>query len=238
MYTTTVTVSGNGNYITTNTAVAKQTGVYYWTATYSGDVNNNGASSTGKPGVPGSDPNERATVIALHSTGKTRTLGYWANQGNSSITQTDINYLNTLYLRKADGTRYTITGTLAQERASLATFLNSASATNMANMLSAQLIATYLNTSHGLVTTSTYVYVGGIQLNSYLTKVGSNADGSGGASIVNANGFVLIGDLLSVASDWLKSFGNTVTSNYARSAEEAFKNVFDAINSDKSIFLI
>src|SRR5262249_54996866 len=152
---------------------------------------------------------------------------YWANQGNSSITAADVTALNGYYLRNANGTRYTISGsTITQQRQSIASFLQGAAATNMANMLSAQLIATYLNTSHGFVTTSQMVYVGNIALNSYLKTVGGNADGSGGTSIVNVNGFVSISSLLSTANSWLTSFGNTTGTNYSRSAEEAFKNVF------------
>jgi hypothetical protein len=45
-YTQTVTVSGDGSYSTTNTTKAGTSGTWSWTATYSGDSNNNGASST------------------------------------------------------------------------------------------------------------------------------------------------------------------------------------------------
>ena len=44
-YTQTVTVSGNGSYSTTNTVAANATGTWSWTAMYSGDSANNGASS-------------------------------------------------------------------------------------------------------------------------------------------------------------------------------------------------
>jgi hypothetical protein len=45
-YTQTVTVSGNGSYSTSNTTPASTAGTWSWTATYSGDSNNFGASST------------------------------------------------------------------------------------------------------------------------------------------------------------------------------------------------
>ena len=44
-YTQTVTVSGNGSYSTTNTSAANKAGTWNWTASYSGDSSNNGASS-------------------------------------------------------------------------------------------------------------------------------------------------------------------------------------------------
>jgi hypothetical protein len=45
-YTQTVTISGNGSYSTTNTTPASTPGTWNWTATYTGDSDNAGASST------------------------------------------------------------------------------------------------------------------------------------------------------------------------------------------------
>jgi hypothetical protein len=45
-YTQTVTVTGNGSYATTNTTPATTAGTWSWTAVYSGDANNAGASSS------------------------------------------------------------------------------------------------------------------------------------------------------------------------------------------------
>ena len=44
-YTQTVTVAGDGSYSTTNTTPANLSGTWSWTASYSGDANNNGATS-------------------------------------------------------------------------------------------------------------------------------------------------------------------------------------------------
>ena len=44
-YTTTVPVSGDGSYTTANTTAATAAGTWNWTATYSGDANNNPAAS-------------------------------------------------------------------------------------------------------------------------------------------------------------------------------------------------
>ncbi len=44
-YTQTVTISGDGSYSTTNTTVANMAGTWSWTAMYSGDSNNSGATS-------------------------------------------------------------------------------------------------------------------------------------------------------------------------------------------------
>jgi hypothetical protein len=45
-YTQTVTVSGAGSYSTTNSTAASTDGTWNWTASYSGDSSNNGATST------------------------------------------------------------------------------------------------------------------------------------------------------------------------------------------------
>jgi hypothetical protein len=45
VYTTDVTISGNGKYFTANSSPANASGTWNWTATYPGDSNNNGASS-------------------------------------------------------------------------------------------------------------------------------------------------------------------------------------------------
>src|SRR5262249_52628403 len=75
--------------------------------------------------------------LELGKTGLARTKGYWANKGNSSITQSWLQVLTTLNLRNADGSLFKFTydpnGTLTSkqlsaDRAQLANFLNGASA--------------------------------------------------------------------------------------------------------------
>ena len=75
------------------------------------------------------------------------TLGFWSNKnGQALITAADLYALRQLCLRNADGSNFDPT-TAAQLKA----FLLSANATNMANMLSAQLAAMTLNLRHGFV---------------------------------------------------------------------------------------
>jgi hypothetical protein len=82
-------------------------------------------------------------------------MGYWANNGNSSITAADIASLQAIKLVAADnGTLLNLTGTLAQEQAQIKTLINGATSTNaknMAFMLSGQLIALVLNVNHGFL---------------------------------------------------------------------------------------
>jgi hypothetical protein len=75
------------------------------------------------------------------------TLGFWSNKnGQALITPADLYALRQLCLRNADGSNFDPT-TAAQ----LKSFLLSANATIMANMLSAQLAAMTLNLRHGFV---------------------------------------------------------------------------------------
>jgi hypothetical protein len=75
------------------------------------------------------------------------TLGFWSNKnGQALITAADLLALRNLCLRNADGSNFDPT-TAAQVKS----FLLGANATNMANMLSAQLTAMTLNIRHGFV---------------------------------------------------------------------------------------
>src|SRR5262249_53179918 len=164
--------------------------------------------------------------------GKAQGHGYWANRGNSSITQSDINTLNTFYLRNADGSRYTITGnTLAMEQQNLANFLNGASGTNMANLLSAQFAAMELNVLHGFVSASQYVDVSTIQLSSNLSGLASYYSYGGHA-------YVQIADLLSAVANELSQHPTAYSGDAWRPFQEALKNVLDALGNDRSIYVV
>jgi uncharacterized repeat protein (TIGR01451 family) len=84
-----------------------------------------------------------------------KTIGYWANAGNSQIDSSDIGYLNTLNLFKPSGWPYPPFTSASQIR----NYLLSANARNMWWMLSAQLIAAILNVRHGYLDGSTLVCV-------------------------------------------------------------------------------
>jgi uncharacterized repeat protein (TIGR01451 family) len=84
-----------------------------------------------------------------------KTIGFWANAGNSLITGEDINYLNTLNLFKPNGWNYPPFGDNQQ----IKNYLLKANAKNMWWMLSAQLIATILNVRHGYLDGSTLVCI-------------------------------------------------------------------------------
>jgi hypothetical protein len=102
-----------------------------------------------------------------------KTLGWWKNNGNSSITGSDLCALTALNLRDGKGNSFdpipaadcpTPTGAqVTAGRKALATWLGNATATNMAFMLSAQLATMKLNTLHPNATCSlagVSIYVG------------------------------------------------------------------------------
>jgi uncharacterized repeat protein (TIGR01451 family) len=84
-----------------------------------------------------------------------KTIGYWANAGNSLITDEDIAYLNGLNLFKPSGWPYPPFSSPSDIR----NYLLKANARNMWWMLSAQLIAAILNVRHGYLDGSTLVCV-------------------------------------------------------------------------------
>jgi len=99
---------------------------------------------------PSSDANaDFGNVCSVRPGGLT--LGFWSNKNGQNLENAaDFTSLNNLNLRNANGTDKDFTGTLAQNKAALNTWLLSATATNMAYMLSAQLAALQLNVNHGV----------------------------------------------------------------------------------------
>jgi hypothetical protein len=93
------------------------------------------------------------------------TLGFWSNKnGQALITAADLTALDGLCLRNANGTNFDPT-TAAQVKS----FLLAANATNMANMLSAQLIAMTLNIRHGFVNGTSFDLCSGKTINQLVT---------------------------------------------------------------------
>jgi hypothetical protein len=143
------------------------------------------------------------------------TLGFWSNKnGQALITSTDLQHLRDDYLlRNADGTEFNPT-TAAQVKS----FLLGATATNMSNMLSAQLIAMYLNVAHGFVNGNALVFAGA-------NPAGCNVP-------VNGNGFITVNALLADAGVELATNPTALSGNPARTCEEFKKNALDKANNN------
>ena len=146
-----------------------------------------------------------------------RTLGFWSNRNGQGLQVAfDFAILTGLCLRNANGTDKDFTGTLAQNKAALNDWLLVANATNMANMLSAQMAAMELNVLHGFVSWTAIVY--------------------GGDCIANyfpgSNGFITIGSLMTAANTSLCSFGNTPAGHAQRAYQECLKTTLDNGNNN------
>jgi hypothetical protein len=142
------------------------------------------------------------------------TLGYWSNKnGQARITQAMRDALTALNLRNADGTNF-----VASSNGAIRTWLLSATATNMAYMLSAQLAATTLSIMAGDVSASSLVYA-------------PLVPGS------NSAGFITIGALATASNNALADpNGYTVGASAIRTQQEILKNALDAANNN-SIFV-
>jgi hypothetical protein len=143
------------------------------------------------------------------------TLGFWSNKnGQALINSTDLQHLRDDFcLRNADGTEFNPT-TNAQVR----TFLLGANATNMSNMLSAQLIAMYLNKAHGFVNGGALIFAG--------------SNPSGCNVPVNGSGFITVNALLADAAAELCAHGLVLSGNPERTCQEFKKNALDKANNN------
>jgi len=143
------------------------------------------------------------------------TLGFWSNKngnklltGNANGTGTTllpavVTLLNSCQMRNANGTVHVFTNTYSAFRS----WLLSATATNMAYMLSAQLAA--------------------LKLDVNFTFVDGNAFDLCSNSTVNG--------LIATACDQLAMDGNTVAGNPTRIGQEHLKNCIDAINNNGAV---
>jgi hypothetical protein len=147
------------------------------------------------------------------------TLGFWSNKnGQALVTQTDINNLNALCLRDASGADITFVGTLTQQKTALKNFLLGATATNMSNMLSAQLAAMYLNVAHGFVNGGALIFAG--------------SNPAGCSVPVNGAGFITVSALLTDAEAELCADGFTPSGDPDRACQEFKKTALDKANNN------
>ena len=143
------------------------------------------------------------------------TLGFWSNKnGQALINATDLQHLRDDFcLRNADGSEFNPT-----TNAQVKSFLLGANATNMSNMLSAQLIAMCLNVAHGFVNGGALIFAG--------------SNPSGCNVPVNGNGFITVNALLADAATELCAHGLVLAGNPERACQEFKKNALDKANNN------
>ena len=146
-----------------------------------------------------------------------RTLGFWSNKNGGDILRANDNSILkavlALNLRKADGSRLGTTVSLG----TFQKFLTEASATNMANMLSAQLAAMKANT----------LSAGGVSANALIYAPGTTAGGT--------LGFATVTQVMDEANELLATGGTRLVigsghPDFARA--EALKNALDRGNNN------
>lgn len=141
-------------------------------------------------------------------TGGGHSKGFWTSKnGQALVTSGDLTALSVLNLVNADGTAFN-----PATNAALKNWLSSASSTNMAYMLSAQLAAMKLNVLHGFVSGASLVYAPG----------------------VGATDFISVNALMTAADASLVLDQNTPAGDPNRAYQEKIKNALDAANNDTS----
>jgi hypothetical protein len=137
------------------------------------------------------------------------TLGFWSNKnGQALFGSDDLALMVSLNLRNANGSNFD-PANYAQFR----TWLLGATATNMANMLSAQLAAMELNVNNGKVNSASLIY-------------------APGSSSANSLGFATVSALMAETNTSLGANGSTIASGAVRTYQEALKNALDRANNN------
>jgi hypothetical protein len=143
------------------------------------------------------------------------TLGFWSNKNGQARMNDggslcpELTLLNGLCLRDASGGD----ADFACNYTTFRNFLLGANATNMANMLSAQLAAMELNVEAGFVNAGSLIY----------------APGSASA---NSLGYATVGAVMAEAAAELCAHGYTPSGNAFRSYQESLKNALDKANNN------
>jgi hypothetical protein len=137
------------------------------------------------------------------------TLGFWSNKnGQALFGADDLALMVSLNLRNANGTNFDPASYTA-----FRSWILAATATNMANMLSAQLAAMELNVLNGKVSALALIY----------------APGTG---VQNGLGFATVQAVMDAANVSLGLNGNTTAADADRTLQEALKNALDRANNN------
>jgi hypothetical protein len=247
---TVVTSAGSGAQSTTQGPLGG--GSFAFQATFAGDSNYKVAVSAAEP---------FSTLTAEAGL----TLGYYSNKnGENSLTgsTTGKTLLDGIYNRlfaapspanPAGGLLYnsnTGTSVLVDGKghyeplsffktyANVRTYLLNAKATNMAYMLSAQLLTTEFNVGLGKVSSYASIFVPMVTIPGSSTSISSTLQNSLQTHGVSHAGVAKVQDILIAAVAELKAAPYTVSSGSDRTFEEALKDLLDAINNNENIFVI
>jgi hypothetical protein len=146
---------------------------------------------------------------------------------------------NTGHLALVDANGNYLSDTFLQTYSNVQSFLKSANASNMANMLSAQLLVTEINIVLGKVDATTSIFVpavGTTDTGQALSSTLQDSLTTNGVS--NPSGIASIQDLLNASIAELLAHPSTVSASLDSTFQEALKDCFDAINSNEAIFIL
>jgi hypothetical protein len=142
------------------------------------------------------------------------TLGFWSNRnGQALIGSTDLQMLRDLNLIQPKSGSPFWQAFDPTTAGAVKTWLLSATATNMAYMLSAQLASMELNVFNGFVSGSSLIY-------------------APGTTSANALGFASVNDVMAEANASLLANPYTVAAGATRTYQEALKNALDRANNN------
>jgi hypothetical protein len=200
----------NGSFALTDVDMLVQPGDF--TVTESAPVETNWMGTTANPvqlsiALGG---NETATFGNLCvGAGGGLTLGFWSNKNGAALFgATDMAMLTALNLRTAAGANFDPTN-----HNGFKSWILSATATNMAYMLSAQLAATALNVHNGNVNGGALIY-------------------APGTSSANPLGFATVNSVIAEANASLGTDAVTIAAGATRTYQEALKNALDRSNNN------
>jgi SdrD B-like protein len=196
-------------------------------------------SITGITVPPDSENNNFGNVCL--GAGGGLTLGFWSskngfntmNDGNSIVSE--LNLLSGLNLRNANGTDfnpvcYCASGACppgvpannpnaCTTATAFRSWILSATATNMAYMLSAQLAAMELNVEAGIVSGGAFLFAGAAPTNCTVSGL-------------QGNGFITVNALMTAANSSLGINGDTTAAGDVRNCQEFMKNALDNGNNN------
>ena len=141
--------------------------------------------------------------------------GFWGNKnGQALFGADDLALMVSLNLRNADGTNFD-----PANYSAFKTWLSSANATNMANMLSAQLAAMELSVNNGKINSSALIYAPGL------------------SSVTHPSSFITVNALMTAANSELGIHDTAYAGNIWRAYQEALKTTLDNANNNKTFVM-
>jgi hypothetical protein len=237
---------------TESSTITPPSGAHSYCVTYNGDSNYNSSTSAPEP----------FTILGKENG---LTLGYYGNQngqfdltGSKTGTTLKTGIYNTLFapttglLAKnatqsvlVDGSGNYKLLSFFSSYANVRSYLLNASATNMAYMLSAQLLTTEFNVYLGRVDATKSIYVPAVTLpttGQFMSSTLQNAlitqpAGASPWTQVSIGGVANIQAILNASIAQLKANPNTIASGGNRTYQEALKDLLDGINNNEAIFL-